>query len=67
MEQFYKSRNDSDHKIDFPTEYPTSALLGCVELVDCLDRNSYLEQFPDGESDCDFVFICENPQELFFK
>lgn len=56
-----------DNELDFPTEYPTSVLLGCVDVVDCLDRNTYLEQYPDGESDSDFVFICENPQELFFK
>ncbi|CAF0837268.1 unnamed protein product [Rotaria sordida] len=66
MEEFYKARNN-DNEIDFPTEYPTSVLLGCVDIIDCLDRNTYLEQYPDGESDSEFVFICENPQELFFK
>ncbi|CAF2388535.1 unnamed protein product [Rotaria sp. Silwood2] len=67
MEEFYKARNNSDNEIDFPTEFPTSVLLGCVDVIDCLDRSTYLEQYPDGESDSDFVFICENPQELFFK
>ncbi len=36
-------------------------------MIDCLDRTSYLEQYPNGESDSEFVLICENPQELFFK
>jgi len=36
-------------------------------VLDCLDRTSYLEQYPDGESDSEYVLICENPQELFFK
>lgn len=68
MEQFYRSRTTDDgQQFDFPTEYPTSVLLGCVDVIDCLDRETYLEQYPDGESDCDYVFICENPQELFFK
>jgi len=66
MEQFYRSRAP-DEQFDFPTEYPTSVLLGCVDVIDCLDRDSYLEQYPDGESDSDYVFICENPQELLFK
>lgn len=70
MEIFYKSRcsNDEDERrLDFPTEYPTSVLLGCVDVIDCLDRQTYSEQYPDGESDSDYVLICENPQELFFK
>ncbi|CAF1102543.1 unnamed protein product [Didymodactylos carnosus] len=66
METFYRQRENGD-QIDFPSEYPTSMLLGCVELVDCLERDTYTEKFPKGESDSDYVFICENPQELFFK
>jgi len=66
MEEFYKLR-DPNNEIDFPTEYPTSVLLGCVDVIDCLDRTTYLEQYPDGESDSEYVLICENPQELFFK
>lgn len=56
-----------DRELDFPTDYPTSVLLGCVDVIDCLDRESYEEQYPGGESDCEYVFICENPQELMFK
>ncbi len=56
-----------NNEFDFPTEYPTSVLLGCIDVIDCLDRNSYLEQYPNGESDSEYVLICENPQELFFK
>ena len=44
-----------------------SVLLGCVDVIDCLDRETYLQQYPDGESDSEYVLICENPQELFFK
>ena len=56
-----------DRELDFPTDYPTSVLLGCVDVIDCLDRESYEEQYPGGESECEYVFICENPQELMFK
>ncbi len=56
-----------NNEFDFPTEYPTSVLLGCIDVIDCLDRNSYLEQYPNCESDSEYVLICENPQELFFK
>jgi activating signal cointegrator 1 len=82
METFYRSRNagkdqlvedilvdtclDEDD-LDFPKDYPTSVLLGCVEVIDCLDRDTYLEQYPGGESESEYVLICENPQELFFK
>ena len=56
-----------EHAYDFPTDYPTSVLLGCVDVMDCVDRATYLEQYPSGESDSEYVLICENPQELFFK
>ncbi|CAF1307978.1 unnamed protein product [Adineta steineri] len=67
MQEFYQSRNTDDEEIDFPSDYPTSVLLGCVDVIDCLDRNTYVEQYPDGESESEYVLICENPQELFFK
>lgn len=67
LELFYRNRSSPSEQFDFPSEYPTSVLLGCVDVVDCLDRQTYSEQFPDGESDSDFVLICENPQELAFK
>jgi hypothetical protein len=66
MEEFYKAR-EINTQLDYPTEYLTSVLLGCVDVIDCLDRNTYLEQYPNGESDSEYVLICENPQELFFK
>merc|ERR1712228_755882 len=32
-------------EIPFPTEYPTTALLGCVDMVDCLSNDEYQKQF----------------------
>ena len=54
-------------RINFPSLLPTGALLGCVDVVDCLGQEEYREQFPDGDSDSPFVFICTNPQELLVK
>ncbi|KAL3211043.1 hypothetical protein MRX96_036666 [Rhipicephalus microplus] len=33
-------------ELKFPDEYPTSCLLGCVNLVDCLPQDTYREQVP---------------------
>ncbi|XP_069621829.1 activating signal cointegrator 1 isoform X1 [Ranitomeya imitator] len=58
------------HKdIKFPKDYPTSCLLGCVEVVDCLPHEQFKEQYSSlsQESASPFVFICTNPQELLIK
>jgi hypothetical protein len=31
-------------KIEFPSSYPTSCLLGYVDLTDCIQEDSYKEQ-----------------------
>ncbi|XP_068596209.1 activating signal cointegrator 1 [Brachionichthys hirsutus] len=53
----------------FPDAYPTSCLLGCVNVTDCLSQDQFREQFSDTceESASPFVFICSNPQELLVK
>ncbi|XP_068169497.1 activating signal cointegrator 1 [Antennarius striatus] len=53
----------------FPEHYPTSCLLGCVNVTDCLSQDQFREQFSDTceESASPFVFICTNPQELLVK
>jgi len=51
----------------FPPHYPTSCLVGCVDVVDVLAQEEYREKYPDGESSSPYVFICENPQELLIK
>ncbi|MBN3281720.1 TRIP4 protein, partial [Polyodon spathula] len=54
---------------EFPKEYPTGCLLGCVNMADCLSQEQFREQFPETceESASPFVFICSNPQELVVK
>ena len=65
IEGFYQQSYDG--YVEFPKEYPTSCLLGCVELVGCLAQEEYREKYPDGESQSPFVFVCENPQQLVVK
>ncbi|XP_049634631.1 activating signal cointegrator 1 [Suncus etruscus] len=55
--------------IEFPNDYPSGCLLGCVDLTDCLSQKQFKDQYPDmsQESDSPFVFICANPQEMIVK
>ncbi|XP_067105193.1 activating signal cointegrator 1 isoform X1 [Osmerus mordax] len=67
VENMYRQIFKRDPK--FPKDYPTSCLLGCVNMTDCLTQEDYKEQFPNTceESASPFVFICTNPQELVVK
>ncbi|KAG2441712.1 hypothetical protein HXX76_003328 [Chlamydomonas incerta] len=53
----------------FPPAYPTSALLGCVDVVDVLPQAA-VEQWPGLPHSCrmeaasPFCFLCENPKRL---
>lgn len=62
LEDFYKSYHGED--INFPKEYPSSCLLGSVDVSNVAGQEEYLSQFPDGESSSPYVFVCENPQVL---
>ena len=53
--------------IIFPTNLPTSCLLGCVDVEDVLPQEEYREVYPEGESASPYVFVCTNPQELLVK
>ena len=66
VENMYKSLYPKKN-LAFPQEYPTGCLLGCVQLVECQSHDEYKEKHPDGESESDYVFVCENPQELIVK
>eukprot|EP00293_Proteomonas_sulcata_P007664 CAMPEP_0184291004 /NCGR_PEP_ID=MMETSP1049-20130417/3119_1 /TAXON_ID=77928 /ORGANISM="Proteomonas sulcata, Strain CCMP704" /LENGTH=359 /DNA_ID=CAMNT_0026598305 /DNA_START=60 /DNA_END=1139 /DNA_ORIENTATION=- len=49
-----------------PEDYPTSALLGCIDVVDCVSGEVLKEQAEVGEetTDCEFGFICDRPCRL---
>ncbi|VFV37546.1 activating signal cointegrator 1 [Lynx pardinus] len=55
--------------MEFPNDYPSGCLLGCMDLIDCLSQKQFKEQYPDmsQESYSPFVFICTNPQEMIVK
>ncbi|XP_065589764.1 activating signal cointegrator 1 [Cyrtonyx montezumae] len=55
--------------VEFPSDYPSGCLLGCVDITDCLSQEQFNEQYPDlsQESGSPFVFICTNPQEMIVK
>ncbi|XP_065218336.1 activating signal cointegrator 1 isoform X2 [Planococcus citri] len=50
--------------IKFPADYPSSALIGSVNLVDCLTQEQYRIEYPQGELEDPYVFVFENPQPL---
>lgn len=33
-----------DSDVEFPSDYPSGCLLGCVDLVDCLSQNQFKDQ-----------------------
>ena len=66
LEQFYRLHYGQDN-IQYPAHYPTSCLLGSVDVSDVLAQEEYREQYPEGESSSPYVFICSNPQELMIK
>jgi hypothetical protein len=64
----------------FPDNYPTSCLLGCVDVVDCISISEYVTLFSnpelslnkydlsvpvyDEDTGSEYLFICVNPQRL---
>uniref|UniRef100_T1IV94 ASCH domain-containing protein n=1 Tax=Strigamia maritima TaxID=126957 RepID=T1IV94_STRMM len=58
--------NRREH-LNFPVQYPVSSLLGCVNLIDCISQEQYREDYPDGECEDAYVWICENAKELIVQ
>jgi len=50
--------------VTFPTSYNCGCLLGCVDLVDCIPNEEYLEIYPHGEVTDPYVFVMANPKIL---
>lgn len=71
MEDFYREiyAVNGITDVKFPEHYPVSRLLGCVEVVGCLEREELAgwEMVPEGvrlEAQTDFCWLCEQPQKL---
>ncbi|KAF0973243.1 hypothetical protein FDP41_008450 [Naegleria fowleri] len=65
LETYYKTTFNRTQ--GYPKHYPTSVIVGCVDVIDCVSSEEYREKFPseEQESDSDYVFICANPRRLF--
>ncbi|CAM6119212.1 unnamed protein product [Calypogeia fissa] len=71
MEEFYRDAYALDGVTDivFPKHYPTSVLLGCVDVVGCLYKEEVekWDAVSAGvrmEAQTEFCWLCENPQKL---
>jgi len=53
----------------YPKDYPSSALLGCVNVVDCASNEEYFQKHPmcTEENGSAYLFVCENPEQLKIK
>jgi len=60
MENVYRHLRGDSVGLQFPTRYRTGALLGRVNVIDCLPQEQYREKFPDGEIEDSFVLICDH-------
>lgn len=56
-----------DSNVEFPKEYPTSCLLGCVNVEDVSPQEEYRNIYPSGESGSPYVFVCSGFEELLLK
>ncbi|EDW29997.1 GL15791 [Drosophila persimilis] len=63
MEEFYRLHY-KDPNMKFPEHYPTSSLLGCVHVENCVPQEEYRDTYPRGESDSPYVFVCSKPEQL---
>lgn len=50
----------------FPSAYPTAALLGCVRVTECKPHDNWIQERGDSgeENSSAFVFLCERPRRL---
>ncbi|GFR49797.1 hypothetical protein Agub_g11735 [Astrephomene gubernaculifera] len=70
LHAFYTQVHGLDGRVpQFPPAYPTSVLLGCVEVVDVLP-GAAVEEWPGLPESCrlevgaPFCFLCQNPKRL---
>lgn len=71
LQEDYAAIYESEH-VSFPENYPTSALLGCVDLTDCLSNEQFQDLrrleigkgIPIENSVSKFLFVCKNPRKL---
>lgn len=57
VEQFYSHLGNKN----FPRNYPTDVIVGCVIIEDCLPEEIYRKQYPECEIESPYVFVCDYP------
>jgi len=52
--------------LPFPDSYPTSVLLGCVDVVDVVTQEIYTRKYSEynEENGSRYLFICKNPRKV---
>lgn len=70
MEGYYQALYGESTKLPFPKTYPKSALLGCVDMVDCWSQEEFQKYKQDNRdlviesSISQFEFVCCRPRAL---
>lgn len=57
VETFYEKLG---HR-EFPKQYPTGVIVGCITIEDCLPNEACLQQYPNCEIDSPYAFVCDYP------
>lgn len=68
VEEFYRKLHAAGHggeeELQFPRVYPSGCLVGSVLVQNCLPREDYEREFPHGESESPYVFVCNGAEAL---
>ena len=69
VEHYKKSVYTNFDNIVYPKNYPTSVIVGCVDVVDVITNDQFQkftenDMYMRNESNSEACFICQNPQRL---
>lgn len=68
LEGSYRQVYGDQAKIPFPKSYPKSALLGCVDMVNCMPQEEFRKYRQTHkyteDSMSQYLFVCKNPRVL---
>ena len=71
MRQEYEERvsRGEQEQLPWPEHFPSSMLLGCIEVTDCIDQDEYRDRCQRGElvdegNGSSYLFVAKNPIQL---
>jgi hypothetical protein len=71
MRQEYEERvsRGEQEELPWPEHFPSSMLLGCIEVTDCIDQEEYRErcqrdELVDEGNGSSYLFVADNPMQL---